>query len=68
MLHKIDFNHCYPHIPNIDVISGVLITLSLSKFILNSQCEGGARDRIDIWYMGIIPYIFDLSGANIFFS
>ena len=40
-----------PHIPNIDAISGALITLSLS--ILNSQCEKGARDSIDIWYMGV---------------
>ena len=44
------------HIPNIDAISGALNTLSLSMSILiqNSQCEGGARDGIDIWYMGII--------------
>ena len=44
-----------PHIPNIDAISGALITLSLS--ILNSQCEEGAIDGIDIWYMTIITYI-----------
>ena len=42
------------HIPNIDAISGALITLSLSILILNSQCEEGARDGIDIWHMGII--------------
>ena len=36
----------------IDPISGALITLSL-LLILNSQCEEGARDGIDIWYMGI---------------
>ena len=41
------------HIPNIDAISGALITQSLNKLILNSQCEEGARDGIDIWYMGI---------------
>ena len=43
-----------PHIPNIDVISSALITLSFGKLILNSQCEEGARDGIDIWYMRII--------------
>ena len=43
-----------PHIPNIDAIPGALITLSLSILILNSQCEEGARDGIDIWYMWII--------------
>ena len=42
------------HIPNIDAISGALITLSLIILILNSQCEEGARDGIDIWYTGII--------------
>ena len=47
----IDFN---PHISNIDAISGALITLSLGILILNSQCEDGAREGIDIWYMGII--------------
>ena len=41
-----------PRKPNIDAISGALITLSLS--ILNSQCEEGVRDGIDIWYMGFI--------------
>ena len=41
------------HMPYIDAISGALITLSLSILILNSQCEEGARDGIDIWYMGI---------------
>ena len=38
-----------PHIPNIDAISGAPITLSLSLLILNSQCEEGAREGIDIW-------------------
>ena len=42
------------HMPNIDAISGALITLSLNILILDSQCEEGARDDIDIWYMGII--------------
>ena len=42
----------HPQIPNIDdAISGALITLSM--LILNSQCEEGARDGIDIWYKGI---------------
>ena len=42
-----------PHIPNIDAISGALITLSLSILILDSQCEEGAIDGIYIWYMEI---------------
>ena len=44
---------CNPHIPNIDAISGALITLSLSILKLNSQCEEDARNGMDIWYMGI---------------
>ena len=36
----------------IDPISGALITFSF-LLILNSQCEEGARDSIDIWYVGI---------------
>ena len=51
---KTAVNGSNPHIPNIDAISGALITLSLSLLILNSQCEEGARDGIDIWCMGII--------------
>ena len=42
-----------PNIPNIDAISGALITLSLTILILNSQCEEGARDGLDIWLKGI---------------
>ena len=42
-----------PHIPNIDAIFGALNILSLS--IPNSQCEEGARDGIDIWYITIMP-------------
>ena len=42
--NQITISICYPHIPNIDAISGALITLSLSIFILNSQCEEGARE------------------------
>ena len=46
------------HIPNIDAISGALITLSLSILILNFQCEEGVKDDIDIWYMGILKFRF----------
>ena len=53
---KNTFQKYNPHIPNIDVISDALITLSLSTLILNSLCMDGARDVIDIWYMGITPY------------
>ena len=47
-----------PHIPNIDAISGALTKLNFSIFIMNSQCEGGARDNIGIWYMGITSSVF----------
>ena len=47
----VDYN---PYIQNIDATSGALVTLSLSVPILISQCEEGARDGIDIWYVGII--------------
>ena len=30
------------------------MTLSLSILMLNSQCEEGARDGFDIWYIGVI--------------
>ena len=46
-----------PHLPNIDAISGALIKMSLSILILRSQCVEGARDSIDIWYVGIICLI-----------
>ena len=45
-----------PHMPKIDAISGTLITLSLS-ILLNYQCEEGARDGIDIWYMRIKSHV-----------
>ena len=55
-LYHINYDIIYnPHTPDIDAISDALITLSLSILILNSQCEEGARDGIDIWYIGIIP-------------
>ena len=40
--------------PNIVDISGALITLSLSIFILNSQCEEGAGDVNNILFPEII--------------
>ena len=46
--------------PNINAISGALITLNLSMLILNSQCEEGARDGIDNWYMGIKPVVVNI--------
>ena len=45
------------HLPNIDAISDALITMSLSILILRSKCDEGARDSIDIWYVGIICLI-----------
>ena len=38
-------------------LSGALITLGSSILKLNSHCEKGARDGIDIWYMRIIRQI-----------
>ena len=43
------------HRPNIDVISGALFTLRIQyEYYTQTQCDEGARDGIDIWYMGII--------------
>ena len=54
---KIGTNHGGNNtLPNIGAISGAIITLSLSSLILNSQCEEGARDGIDIWYIEIIIF------------
>ena len=44
--------------PNIDAISGALIILSL--LVLNSQCEEGARDGIDIGYMEINIFMAEI--------
>ena len=43
-----------PHIPNIDAISGALFTLRIQYEFTQTQCDDGARDGIDIGYMGII--------------
>ena len=43
-----------PHIPNIDAISGSLFTLRIQYKRPQTQCDEGARDGIDVWYMGII--------------
>ena len=51
-----------PHIPNIETISGALITLSLSILILNSQCIEGAGDGIDIW--GVYSYMSKISVSH----
>ena len=40
--------------PNIDAVSGALFTLRIQYDHTQSQCDEGARDGIDIWYMGII--------------
>ena len=48
-------------IPNIDAIYGALFTLRVQYEYTQIECGDGARDGIDIWYMGIINYIiYDL--------
>ena len=48
-------NYYYnPHIPNTDAISGALFTLRIQYEYTQTRCDEGARDGIDIWYMGII--------------
>ena len=41
------------HIPNIDAISGALFTLRIQHEYTQTQCHEGARDIINIRYMGI---------------
>ena len=45
------------HIPNIHSLNRDTHTFLLSILILNSQCVGVAIEGMDIWYMGVIPYI-----------
>ena len=49
-----------PHIPNINAISGALFTLRIQYEYTQIHCDEGARDGIDIWYMGIIINMYDL--------
>ena len=46
------------HIPNIQVLNSDTQTLFLSILILNSQCVGVAIEGNDIWYMGLINYVW----------
>ena len=46
-----------PHIPNIDAISGALFILRIQYEYTQTQCDEGAKDGIDILYMGIIRCI-----------
>ena len=46
-----------PHILIIDAISGALFTLRIQYGYTRTQCDEGARDGIDNWYMGIIRLI-----------
>ena len=48
------------HIPNIDAISGDLFTLRIQYEYTQTQCDEGARDGINIWYMGIIDLVLYL--------
>ena len=41
-------------ISNIDAICGALFTLTIQYEYTQTQCDEGASDGIDIWYMGII--------------
>ena len=47
------FENYNPHIPNIDAISGALFTLKIQYEYTQTRCDKGARDGIDIWYIGI---------------
>ena len=40
--------------PNIHDISGALFTLRIQYEYSQTQCNEGARDGIDIWYIEII--------------
>ena len=55
------------HIPNIDAISGALLTLRNQFEYTQTQCNEGARDGIDIWYMGIIFLILYNLYKSIYF-
>ena len=48
-----------PHILNIDAISGALVTLTIQYEYTQTQCDVGARNGVDIWYMGII-FLFQM--------
>ena len=47
------FEQYNPHIANIDAISGALFTMRIQYECTQTQCDEGARDGNDIWYMGI---------------
>ena len=49
------------HLPNIDAISGALFTLRIQYGFTLTQCDEGAKDGIDIWFMGIILLRQDFS-------
>ena len=51
---RVSFESTNPQIPNIDAISGALFILRIQYEYAQTQCDEGARDDIDIWYMGII--------------
>ena len=46
------------HIPNIHALNSDTHTLFLSILILSSQCVGVAIEGNDIWYMGLIYYVW----------
>ena len=46
-------------IPNIDALNSDTQALRIQYEYTQSQCDEGARDGIDIWYMGIIPFLYD---------
>ena len=47
---------CNHFIPNIVDLSDVLFKLRIQFEYTQTQCDEGAIDGIDIWYMGIIYY------------
>ena len=52
--YETDFRKVFnPHIQNIKAISGALFTMRIQYEYAQTQCDEGARDGVDIWYMGI---------------
>ena len=45
----------YPHITNVVDISGALFTIKIQNEYTQTQCDEGAKDVNNIWYIGIKP-------------
>ena len=53
------------HVPHFDAISGALFTLRIQYEYTHTQCDEGARDGNDIWYIGIISVVTEITSQNI---